>query len=189
MPCDYDDSDKAPDGETPILRSMSEAAKRRINRVAGDRCLIENTFDFLDHVHCLKRSTEDHLLDSLEFAWNMKPVYFMSPNFHRTFVMNSWLLLPETEIIDAYYNAINTRKLPNIAKVYQYTLSCTRENAGSKLDESDLLQWQARETRKDDLAKVVAIWNSWKQEVPTEEWTTTQARGKFEALVVRSYER
>ncbi|KAH9022444.1 hypothetical protein EDB84DRAFT_495731 [Lactarius hengduanensis] len=231
MRCDYDDSDEAPDGETPILRSMSEAAKRRINRAAGDRCLIENTSDFLDHIHCLKRSTEDHLLDSLEFAWNMKPL-----------TLNLDTRYNIIHIIDAYYNAINTRKLPNIdAKVYQYTLVAHEKmrgapihrqkdilhqlipnaddftfyphpyhdfptigshahprfiicNSGSKLDESGLLQWQARETRKDDLAKVVAIWNSWKQEVPTEEWvektpprdhksetTTLHGRGSREA--------
>ncbi|KAH9174455.1 hypothetical protein EDB89DRAFT_2228224 [Lactarius sanguifluus] len=204
MRCDYDDSDEAPSAEI-----MSEASKRRINRVAGDHCLIENTSHILEHVHCLKRSTEDHLLDSLEFVWNMKPftlnvdtsynVLRLSPNFYKSFVTNLWLLLPETDIIDAYYNAINTRKLPNIdAKVYQYTL-IAHENMrgvpihrrkdilhqpiraddftyyphpyhGSKLDESGLLQWQAHETRKDDLAKVVAIWNSWKQEVPTGEF-------------------
>ncbi|KAH8980750.1 hypothetical protein EDB86DRAFT_510285 [Lactarius hatsudake] len=227
MRCDYDDSDEAPNAETLTQRIMSEASKRRINRAIGDHCLIENSSHILEHVHCLKRSTEDHLLDSIEFAWNMKPftlnvdtrynVLRLCPDFRKLFVMNLWLFLPETDIIDAYYNAINTRKLPNIdAKVYQYTLIAHENmrgrpihrrkdithqpiraddftfyshpyhdfptigshahprfiicNSGSKLDESGLLQWRARETRKDDLAKVVAIWNSWKQEVPTGEF-------------------
>ncbi|KAH9042885.1 hypothetical protein EDB83DRAFT_2523877 [Lactarius deliciosus] len=61
-------------------------------------------------------------------------VYLVSPNFHKSFVMNLWLLLPETDIIDAYYNAINTRKLPDIdAKVYQYTLIVHENMRGSPI--------------------------------------------------------
>ncbi|KAH8994548.1 hypothetical protein EDB92DRAFT_1815065 [Lactarius akahatsu] len=142
----------------------------------------------------------------------------MYADVYLTFVINSWLLLPETDIIDVYYNSINTCKLPKIdANVYQYTLIAHEKMrgvpihdrrtsyisgslmltispftpllimtsppldhmpipaslyaiAGSKLDKSGLLQWQAREMRKGDLAKVVAIWNSWEQEVPTGEF-------------------
>ncbi|KAH9178294.1 hypothetical protein EDB89DRAFT_1930442, partial [Lactarius sanguifluus] len=47
----------------------------------------------------------------------------LSSTLHRAFDADDWLLLPETRIIDAYYNARYTRGLPNIdAEVYKYTL-------------------------------------------------------------------
>ena len=49
----------------------------------------------------------------LPFAFVDADVHSVSPKFHRAFDANQWLLLPETRIIDAYYDARNTN-FPNI---------------------------------------------------------------------------
>jgi hypothetical protein len=36
----------------------------------------------------------------------------VSPKFHMAYEANEWLLLPETRIIEAYYNARNTPEFP-----------------------------------------------------------------------------
>ncbi|KAH9077105.1 hypothetical protein EDB83DRAFT_2311708 [Lactarius deliciosus] len=142
-------SSSAVDAETTPSQRILEAnmmagAKSRVDKVTVKRCLIENKTEFsgLDYVHCLKRSTggrlariilESHQLDRLEFAWNMEPstlnvdtrynIIRLSPSFHKTFNANEWLLLPETRIIDAYYDGIDTHKFPIFEdEVYEYTL-------------------------------------------------------------------
>ena len=46
--------------------SMSEAAKKRVDKVTKKRCLIENTAEsnHLDYAHCLPRSTKGTLASS-----------------------------------------------------------------------------------------------------------------------------
>ncbi|KAH9067526.1 hypothetical protein EDB87DRAFT_1583673 [Lactarius vividus] len=78
-------------------------------------------------------------------------VYLVSPNIHKTFVMNEWLLLPETDIIDTYYNAINTRKLLNIdAKVYQYTLIAHEDVNGAPIRRQKVILPQPGPMKSDD---------------------------------------
>ncbi|KAH9058353.1 hypothetical protein EDB87DRAFT_1626195 [Lactarius vividus] len=217
-----------------IKTSMKKPAKKRVDKVTPKRCLITNGSKHLDYAHCLPRSTKGRLLDRLEFAWNMERftlnvdtrynILRLSATFHRAFDANDWLLLPETRIIDAYYNARNTRKLPNIdAEVYRYTLVPHEDmweipihrqkspppdlpmrppptdffnyylypyhdfptieshvhprfvicNSGSKLGAATGVY----ETTKDGLAKVLAIWNSWKQVVPTREFIEKTSEG------------
>ena len=50
----------------------------------------------------------------LNFTFMRVDVYLVSPKFHRAFDANEWLLLPEIQIIDAYYNARHTQKVPKI---------------------------------------------------------------------------
>ncbi|KAH8976874.1 hypothetical protein EDB86DRAFT_3013841 [Lactarius hatsudake] len=116
-----------------IKTSMTKPAKKRVDKVTPKRCLITYGSKYLDYTHCLPRSTKEPLLDRLEFAWNMERftlnvdtrynIIRLSSTLHRAFDADDWLLLPETRIIDAYYNARNTRGLPDIdAEVYKYTL-------------------------------------------------------------------
>lgn len=51
---------------------------------------------------------------SLPFMYADDQVHLVSPKFHTAFDANEWLLLPETRVIDAYYNSRNTCKLPNM---------------------------------------------------------------------------
>jgi len=221
---------------------MSEAAKKRVDKATVKRCLIENTAEsnHVDYVHCLPRSTEGPLLDKLEFAWGMERftlnvdtrynILRLSPKFHTAFDENKWLLLPETQIIGAYYDARNTRTLPKIdAEHYKYTLIVHEDmwgipihrqkdpppgpsvpllaedftyypypyhgfptieshvhprfiicNSGSKLEAaSDPFQWQKGHEAStiNDLAKVQAIWNSWKEVIPTGEFLAKTSDG------------
>ncbi|KAI9440066.1 hypothetical protein H4582DRAFT_1944801 [Lactarius indigo] len=217
-----------------IKISMTKPAKKRVDKVTPKRCLITNGSKHLDYAHCLPRSTNGGLLDRLEFAWNMERftlnvdtrynIIRLSPTLHRAFDANDWLLLPETRIIDAYYEARNTRKLPNIdAEVYQYTLVPHEDmweipihrqkspppdspmrplpkdffnyylypyhdfptieshvhprfvicNSGSKLGASTGIY----ETTNDGLAKVLAIWNSWRKVVLTKEFLEKTPEG------------
>ena len=41
-------------------------------------------------------------------------VRLVSPKFHAAFDADKWLLLPETRIIDVYYNARDAGKFPTI---------------------------------------------------------------------------
>ena len=50
----------------------------------------------------------------LRFSFIHVDVHPVSPVFHRAFVAKEWLLLPETWIIEAYYNAKDTGEFPNI---------------------------------------------------------------------------
>ena len=50
-------------------------------------------------------------------------VHSVSPKFHRAFDANQWLLLPETRIIDAYYDARNTNFLNiNVCHLFYYSV-------------------------------------------------------------------
>ncbi|KAH9030211.1 hypothetical protein EDB85DRAFT_1891680 [Lactarius pseudohatsudake] len=99
------------DGPQRILEAnMMVGAKGHVDKVTVKCCLIKNRTESssLDYVHCLKRSTGGHLA--------------MSPNFHKTFNANKWLL-PETWIINTYYDGIRTHKFPVFEdEVYEYTL-------------------------------------------------------------------
>ena len=50
----------------------------------------------------------------LPFAFVDADIHSVSPKFHKAFDANQWLLLPETRILDAYYNATNPDEFPNI---------------------------------------------------------------------------
>ncbi|KAH9013257.1 hypothetical protein EDB84DRAFT_1680484 [Lactarius hengduanensis] len=125
-----------------IKTSMPKPAKKRVDKVTPKRCLITYGSKYLDNAHCLPRSTKEPLLDRLEFAWNMERFtlnvdtrYKHHPSESPHCIGHSMRMIgyfsPETRIIDAYYNARNTRGLPDIdAKVYKYTLVSTRGDAG-----------------------------------------------------------
>ncbi|KAH9010576.1 hypothetical protein EDB84DRAFT_1098980 [Lactarius hengduanensis] len=119
---------------------MTAAAKaRRVVKAAQvdkheQRCLITHGPTFLDYAHCLPRSTKESELDQLESAWNMERytlnvdtrynILCLAPTLHRAFDMGLWILLPETWIIERYYDAKDDHRMfPDInAKLYQYTL-------------------------------------------------------------------
>ena len=50
----------------------------------------------------------------LIFAFVDTNICLVSPKFYKAFDANKWLLLPETRIIDVYYNAKNTGAFPAI---------------------------------------------------------------------------
>ena len=54
------------------------------------------------------------MLHPLPFAFVDADVHSVSPKFRKAFDANKWLLLPETRILDAYYNATNPDEFPNI---------------------------------------------------------------------------
>ena len=62
--------------------SMSEAAKKRVDKVTVKRCLIENTpeSNHLDYSHCLRRSTRGDLASSsqsvVSLTTNNNPLRF-----------------------------------------------------------------------------------------------------------------
>ena len=53
-------------------------------------------------------------------------VHSVSSKFHKAFDVSKWLLLPETWIIDAYYNATSSHKFPNIEEcnLFNYPILC-----------------------------------------------------------------
>ncbi|GJJ11827.1 hypothetical protein Clacol_006065 [Clathrus columnatus] len=133
--------------------STSKAAKSRVDiatdseDLTGSRCLLENTAERneVEYAHCLRRATSSEILYNLEYSWGMEPrtlnldtrhnIMRLSSKFHDLFDDGLWLLVPEQEIVDQYFQALpNARSgtrpegLPEIAvhcnsgPPYEYTI-------------------------------------------------------------------
>ncbi|KAH9178779.1 hypothetical protein EDB89DRAFT_978543 [Lactarius sanguifluus] len=168
MDSNCDDSYESSDTESTLsqcitdMSDMSEAAKARVDKVTSKCCLITGGPKYLDYVHCLPTSTKKCLLDRLAFAWNEQfplnldtryNILRLSPTFRRAFNENDWLLLPETWIIDAYYNARNTQKLPDIdAKVHQYTFIAHENMRGLAIPRQQFLPPKPMEPSTEDFS-------------------------------------
>ena len=64
------------------------------------------------------RYASEHISAYIFFYIIMHPfwelLFLVSAKFHRLFDVNKWLLLPDTSIIDQYYNVRHLRKIPDI---------------------------------------------------------------------------
>ncbi|KIJ97491.1 hypothetical protein K443DRAFT_681518 [Laccaria amethystina LaAM-08-1] len=109
---------------TPSTRNYDDNVavdtKKKVDRARGNitqrRCLIDNIWNahVVDYAHVYEADgKKDGLISKLERSWNVKSgtlnsntrrnIFRLSAKLHRLFDEEKWLLLPETKIVDQYY--------------------------------------------------------------------------------------
>ncbi|KAF8869661.1 hypothetical protein BD779DRAFT_1681849 [Infundibulicybe gibba] len=118
--------DKPTPSQRTTAKNTPEPAKKRVRDatrdLSGGRCLIENVHEDsgVQYAHCLARATSDNILTSLEFSWGMRygtlnidtrqNIFKLGCTLHFLFDQGQWILLPDTKIIERYYEAASASK-------------------------------------------------------------------------------
>ncbi|KAF9531572.1 hypothetical protein CPB83DRAFT_881232 [Crepidotus variabilis] len=68
----------------------------------NEYCLIENC-PGAEHCHAVPKASNDHLLNNLEWRWNMR---HPGDALHRLYDESFWALLPPQDIVDQYYSTL-----------------------------------------------------------------------------------
>ncbi|KAF8900761.1 hypothetical protein CPB84DRAFT_1962349 [Gymnopilus junonius] len=134
---------------------LSDGLEKRVldatSELSMDRCIIRNTGDSTCYSHVLSRTTPEHIISRLEYAWGMNygqlnvdsssNIIRLSSDLHRSFHHRLWVLIPEDpSVLRSYRRHKKRGPVDNYfadlipAGPYRYKFAVSRYFKGTSID-------------------------------------------------------